>query len=75
MNSSLQFDNVSTSGLDPGQPYFEGTQPEVHLDATDAEFVDIIHTDGRDVLYIGFGFKEVWHFPDTYNKQRKDLFS
>ncbi|XP_043201132.1 inactive pancreatic lipase-related protein 1-like isoform X4 [Amphibalanus amphitrite] len=45
------------TGLDPGQPYFEGTQPEVHLDSTDAEFVDIIHTDGRDLLYVGFGFQ------------------
>ncbi|XP_049303075.1 phospholipase A1 2 isoform X1 [Bactrocera dorsalis] len=32
-------------GLDPARPAFEGnTGPENHLDATDADFVDVIHT-------------------------------
>lgn len=34
-------------GLDPSQPYFQGTGAAVSLDITDATFVDIIHTDGR----------------------------
>lgn len=31
-------------GLDPAGPYFEGTPPEVRLDPTDANFVDVIHS-------------------------------
>lgn len=34
------------SGLDPTEPYFQDTSASVHLDASDAAFVDIIHTDG-----------------------------
>lgn len=33
------------AGLDPARPFFEDTDKVVHLDASDAEFVDIIHTD------------------------------
>ncbi|NWY64102.1 LIPR3 protein, partial [Erithacus rubecula] len=32
------------TGLDPAGPYFEGTPPEVRLDPTDANFVDVIHS-------------------------------
>ncbi|NWI65634.1 LIPP lipase, partial [Todus mexicanus] len=38
------------SGLDPAQPYFQGTPFEVRLDKTDAEFVDIIHTDSAPTI-------------------------
>lgn len=33
-------------GLDPTEPYFQGTGAAVSLDPTDAPFVDVIHTDG-----------------------------
>lgn len=33
-------------GLDPAEPYFEGTDATVRLDTSDAAFVDVIHTDG-----------------------------
>lgn len=33
------------TGLDPAQPNYEGFDKAVHLDKTDADFVDIIHTD------------------------------
>lgn len=33
-------------GLDPSEPYFQGTSAAVRLDITDATFVDVIHTDG-----------------------------
>lgn len=31
-------------GLDPALPLFQSTSPKKHLDATDAEYVEIIHT-------------------------------
>lgn len=34
------------TGLDPAEPYFQDTDSSVHLDASDAAFVDVIHTDG-----------------------------
>lgn len=34
------------SGLDPTEPYFQGTSASVYLDTSDATFVDVIHTDG-----------------------------
>ncbi|XP_030298608.1 inactive pancreatic lipase-related protein 1 isoform X1 [Sparus aurata] len=34
------------TGLDPAEPYFQDTNSSVHLDTSDATFVDVIHTDG-----------------------------
>jgi len=33
------------SGLDPVGRYFEGDKPGIRLDSSDAQFVDVIHTD------------------------------
>ncbi|XP_076599442.1 inactive pancreatic lipase-related protein 1-like [Chaetodon auriga] len=33
------------TGLDPTEPYFQGTDVSVRLDTSDATFVDVIHTD------------------------------
>ncbi|XP_042218331.1 uncharacterized protein LOC121863643, partial [Homarus americanus] len=38
------------TGLDPAEPYFEGTDPVVRLDPTDAELVDVIHTDAGPII-------------------------
>lgn len=43
------------TGLDPAGPYFTGTPPEVHLDKSDANFVDVIHTDSSTILVKGLG--------------------
>ncbi|KAM4897173.1 inactive pancreatic lipase-related protein 1-like [Sylvia borin] len=44
------------TGLDPAQPYFQGTPTEVRLDKSDADFVDVIHTDSAPTIpNLGFG--------------------
>ena len=43
-NNGIKINRIT--GLDPAEPYFGyGTLPEVCLDETDADFVDVIHTD------------------------------
>lgn len=45
-------------GLDVAQPGFEGYEDEVRLTADDADFVDVIHTNGLPFLpNAGFGFQ------------------
>ncbi|XP_033111043.1 pancreatic triacylglycerol lipase-like [Anneissia japonica] len=43
------------TGLDPAGPYFDGTTRAVRLDTTDAEFIDVIHTDTDPVYTTGMG--------------------
>lgn len=40
---------LCAAGLDPAGPLYRGTAPSERLDPTDAQFVDVIHsdTDGR----------------------------
>ncbi|GFQ69885.1 pancreatic triacylglycerol lipase, partial [Trichonephila clavata] len=38
------------TGLDPAEPYFQYTLEEVRLDPSDANFVDVIHTDGGSFI-------------------------
>lgn len=45
-------------GLDPAQPCFWTNDLTERLDHTDADFVDIIHTNGRLMSKIGFGFPD-----------------
>lgn len=48
----------SSPGLDPAQPCFATSNDIERLDASDADFVDIIHTNGRMLKKIGFGMPE-----------------
>ncbi|XP_049274856.1 pancreatic lipase-related protein 2-like [Rhipicephalus sanguineus] len=38
------------TGLDPAEPYFQKMPAEVRLDPTDADFVDVVHTDGASFV-------------------------
>lgn len=49
------------TALDPAGPFFTGTSPEHRLDPTDAQFVDVLHTD-IDAL----GFRESLGHIDFY---------
>jgi Lipase. len=41
------------TGLDPAEPYFQGMPPFARLDPTDADLVDVIHTDGSSIFLLG----------------------
>ena len=43
---------ILLTGLDPAEPDFEDTDNAVHLEKTDALFVDIIHSDGSEFDYV-----------------------
>ncbi|GIY72375.1 pancreatic triacylglycerol lipase [Caerostris darwini] len=61
------------TGCDPAEPYFQNMPPSVRLDPTDATFVDVIHSDATDILFIGFGMSHsVGHvdfFPNNGRNQ------
>uniref|UniRef100_A0A3Q3W095 Triacylglycerol lipase n=1 Tax=Mola mola TaxID=94237 RepID=A0A3Q3W095_MOLML len=55
------------TGLDPTEPYFEGTTASVRLDTSDATFVDVIHTDGLPFnSKLGLGMSESVGHIDFY---------
>uniref|UniRef100_A0A182YR80 Lipase domain-containing protein n=1 Tax=Anopheles stephensi TaxID=30069 RepID=A0A182YR80_ANOST len=43
------------TGLDPAGPLFEAQPPEVRLDAGDARYVDVIHSNGENLILGGLG--------------------
>lgn len=57
---------VYSLALDPADPYFQGTDIKVRLDPTDADFVDVIHTDGSSILSLGMGAAQAMGHVDFY---------
>lgn len=43
------------TGLDPAGPLFEAQHPKARLDSTDAQFVDVIHSNGENLILGGLG--------------------
>ncbi|KAI8793131.1 pancreatic lipase-related protein 2 [Biomphalaria glabrata] len=61
------------TGLDPAGPQFENTDIRVRLDPSDAMFVDVIHTDGRPLLFLGFGTLQPMGHYDFYPNLGHDM--
>ncbi|KAJ8305692.1 hypothetical protein KUTeg_016237, partial [Tegillarca granosa] len=60
------------TGLDPADPYFQGTDTRVRLDPSDADFVDVIHTDGSSITSLGMGAIQAMGHVDFYPNGGKD---
>lgn len=54
------------TGLDPAQPYFQYMPPSVRLDKTDADFVDVIHTDSASIKFLALGMSQAIGHVDFY---------
>ena len=57
---------IHHQGLDPAGPLYEGLDAELKLDATDADFVDVIHTNADRFLVGGLGSYEKSGHADFY---------
>lgn len=63
------------TGLDPAEPYFQGMGPSIRLDPSDARFVDVIHTDGRNFFLLeipGYGMSQSCGHIDFYPNNGKE---
>lgn len=47
--------NISGLGLDPAGPLFESQHIKARLDSSDAKFVDVIHSNGENLILGGLG--------------------
>ncbi|CAG0880518.1 unnamed protein product [Cyprideis torosa] len=54
------------TGLDPAGPLFEGYSAQARLDASDASFVDVIHSNGESLILGGLGAYEPLGHVDFY---------
>uniref|UniRef100_A0A1B0ALW8 Lipase domain-containing protein n=1 Tax=Glossina palpalis gambiensis TaxID=67801 RepID=A0A1B0ALW8_9MUSC len=54
------------TGLDPAGPLFEAQHPSVRLDGADAEFVDVIHSNGENLIRGGLGSWQAMGHVDFY---------
>ncbi|XP_017784310.1 PREDICTED: pancreatic triacylglycerol lipase-like [Nicrophorus vespilloides] len=60
------------TGLDPAEPYFQNMPAHVRLDPTDAELVDVIHTDGKGIFFLGYGMSQPCGHLDFYPNNGKE---
>ncbi|XP_072016455.1 pancreatic triacylglycerol lipase-like [Amphiura filiformis] len=60
------------SAFDPAGPFFRGQDPALRLDQTDAEFVDVIHTDAESALRLGLGMLQPMGHADFYPNGGKE---
>ena len=44
------------TGLDPAEPFFQHMPSAVRLDPSDANFVDVIHTDADSIMTLAWQF-------------------
>ncbi|XP_033617288.1 pancreatic triacylglycerol lipase isoform X2 [Fukomys damarensis] len=62
------------TGLDPAEPCFQGTPELVRLDPSDAQFVDVIHTDGAPIIpNLGFGMSQTVGHLDFFPNGGKEM--
>ncbi|XP_067140187.1 pancreatic lipase-related protein 2-like [Centruroides vittatus] len=54
------------TGLDPAEPFFQNMPTTVRLDPSDADFVDVIHSDAKTILLLGFGMEQQVGHIDFY---------
>lgn len=54
------------TGLDPADPFFKDTDPIVRLDASDAKYVDVIHSDAKPFVTGGLGMEKAIGHVDFY---------
>ncbi|XP_023230832.1 pancreatic triacylglycerol lipase-like [Centruroides sculpturatus] len=54
------------TGLDPASPLFEGYSAKVRLDPSDADYIDVIHSNGNSFLKGGLGSFEPMGHADFY---------
>ncbi|XP_063226535.1 pancreatic triacylglycerol lipase-like isoform X2 [Bacillus rossius redtenbacheri] len=54
------------TGLDPAGPLFESQDPRVRLDSSDAQFVDVIHSNGENLILGGLGSWQPMGHADFY---------
>ena len=52
-SEALCINGPSLFAQDPAEPLFESTPAFIRLDPSDAEFVDVIHTDAKSLLVFG----------------------
>ncbi|XP_011306821.1 pancreatic triacylglycerol lipase isoform X2 [Fopius arisanus] len=63
------------TGLDPAEPYFQGMPSHLRLDWTDAQLVDVIHTDGKSIFFLGlpgYGMSQPCGHLDFYPNNGKE---
>ncbi|XP_052686465.1 pancreatic lipase-related protein 2-like [Crassostrea angulata] len=54
------------TGMDPAEPDFEHLSEGIRLDPADANFVDVIHTNGAPISSLGYGLMQASGHVDFY---------